>query len=272
MAEVKVNPEVKEESQEHIDAMVDKTEGKSTEPTGDGGEETLLAGKYKSEEDLAKGVLEALKKSNEGKSMEDIYKDLEKGIHNPTKEPESLELEEDVDGEDSKPEITDREDDALQKYFEKYQQNNLTEDDYNKLSEKGFSKNFVDRYMKGMQSEVTEYQEKLYEVTDGAEGYNEMAEWAKANLDQAEKKAFNNILNSGDLHSTRFAIEALYNRYKNVNPNEPNLLKGNKPSSSSSDMFESRQQLMDAISDSRYAKDPAYRKKVEQKLERSNIF
>ena len=76
-----VEPEVQEESQEHIDEMVAKAEGKEpkqeVQNSAEGGkEEQLLAGKYKTEEDLQKGILELLKK-DQGEDLESLYKNLE---------------------------------------------------------------------------------------------------------------------------------------------------------------------------------------------------
>ena len=44
-----------------------------------------------------------------------------------------------------------------------------------------------------------------------------------------------------------------------------------KPPKATGDVFKSQAQVVEAMSDSRYDKDPAYRQEVMEKLERSNI-
>ena len=100
------------------------------------------------------------------------------------------------------------------------------------------------------------------------EGYAEMIAWAKDNLSSEEKDAYNRVVNGRDLDATKMAVQGLQARMSNTA--EPNLVRGKQ--SSTTDKYESMAQVTAAMSDPRYEKDPAYRKEVEQKIARSDVY
>jgi hypothetical protein len=59
-------------------------------------------------------------------------------------------------------------------------------------------------------------------------------------------------------------------RYKDAEGYDGKLLTGNAPRTNA-DVFRSQAELVAAMSDPRYDKDPAYRADIADKLERSNI-
>ena len=67
------------------------------------------------------------------------------------------------------------------------------------------------------------------------------------------------------------AVEWLMSKRESVEGSEPNLVSG-KPQPAMKDEFRSTAQVVKAMKDERYGKDPAYTKEVEQKLARSNVF
>jgi hypothetical protein len=67
-----------------------------------------------------------------------------------------------------------------------------------------------------------------------------------------------------------FAVQALNARYQDSIGYDGEMLTGQAPRNAS-DGFRSQAELVAAMSDPRYDKDPAYRSDVADKLERSNI-
>ncbi len=98
-----------------------------------------------------------------------------------------------------------------------------------------------------------------------------MQYWARDNLTEAEKNAYSNGINSGNLETVKLTVAGLHARYSNAVGSEPNLISG-KAATYSADKFESTAQLEEAMNDPKYKKDPAFRAKVEEKLSRSSIF
>ena len=82
--------------------------------------------------------------------------------------------------------------------------------------------------------------------------------------------SFDNLVNTGDPGSIQLAVDGLLSKYQNENGYEGRMLTG-KPSKQSSDVFRSQAQLVEAMSDPRYDRDPAYRQDVIAKLDRSDL-
>jgi hypothetical protein len=267
------NPALSPENEEMLAALAGEGDDKPAE---------LLAGKYKSVEDLEKAYKELQSKLSRGESL-------------PPKA-EDNNTADDQDGgddeEDDKPAGDAREiygdliggklDDAgidFQDMNVRWQQSGTLEaGDYDQLAEAGFNKDMVDAYLSGLQykaaqdtalsvKEVTSIKESL----GGEAEYNKMIQWAGANLPPEEVEGFNQIINTQPMSAVKMAVAGLHARYTAVEGREPKLI-GGRASKGSSDKFESTAQLVEAMSDPRYSKDPAYQRKIQEKLGRSSIF
>ena len=97
-----------------------------------------------------------------------------------------------------------------------------------------------------------------------------MMQWAQGNLQKGEIEMFDAIMDRGDPLSAFFAVQALAYRYSDVQGKDGEMLTG-KAAKSEGDTFKSQAQVVKAMSDDRYEKDPAYRQAIYDKLERSNI-
>ena len=264
------NPALSPENEEMLAALAGEEEDKPAE---------LLAGKYKSVEDLEKAYKELQTKLSRGESTK------------PEAEDDSTADDQAADDED-KPDGDAREiygdliggklDEAgidFQEMNVRWQQSGTLEaGDYDQLAEAGFNKDMVDAYLSGLQykaaqdtalsvKEVTSIKESL----GGEAEYNKMIQWAGANLPPEEVEGFNQIINTQPMSAVKMAVAGLHARYTAVEGREPRLI-GGRASKGSSDKFESTAQLVEAMSDPRYSKDPAYQRKIQEKLGRSSIF
>lgn len=267
------SPALSPQNEEMLAALAGEGEDKPAE---------LLAGKYKSVEDLEKAYKELQSKLSRGESL-------------PPKA-EDNNTADDQDGgddeEDDKPAGDAREiygdliggklDDAgidFQDMNVRWQQSGTLESgDYDQLAEAGFNRDMVDAYLSGLQykaaqdtalsvKEVASIKESL----GGEAEYNKMIQWAGANLPPEEVEGFNQIINTQPMSAVKMAVAGLHARYTAVEGREPKLI-GGRASKGSSDKFESTAQLVEAMSDPRYSKDPAYQRKIQEKLGRSSIF
>ena len=267
------SPALSAENEEMLAAMA----GEGDQP------DELLAGKYKSVQDLEKAYKELQTKLSRGESVA----------------PES---EDDSSADDSEAESEDEEDDKpagdareiygdliggkleeaqinFQDMNVRWQQTGTLEaGDYEQLAEAGFNRDMVDAYLSGLQYKQT--QDTALSVKEvasikesfGGEGeYSKMIEWAAANLSADEVEGFNQIINTQPMAAVKMAITGLHARYSAVEGREPKLIGGRAPKGST-DKFESTAQLVAAMSDPKYSTDPAYQRKVQEKLSRSSIF
>jgi hypothetical protein len=155
--------------------------------------------------------------------------------------------------------------------FSKYEQEfvstgNLSEESIAEITDKyKLPKQYVQTYIAGLQALASQQTAQGFSLVGGEENYTAMTEWAKVNLSPQEIQAYDSQVTSGNLESAKFAIQALYSRYKAAVGDAPNLISGNTGQPSSNG-FKSRAEITSAMSDPRYAKDPAYRKEVMDKI------
>lgn len=111
---------------------------------------------------------------------------------------------------------------------------------------------------------------ELRGIAGGDEAYQEMIAWAAENLSPKDIQRYDNVIASGDYDAISFAVQALSSKYSEAMGVEGQLFKG-KPASNTRDVFRSQAEVVEAMSDARYDRDPAYRQDVFAKLERSNL-
>lgn len=244
----------------------------------DSKEGELLAGKYKSVEDLEKAYKELQTKLSRGESVDsepeaDGSDDVE-----PEEEDKPAGNARELYGDLIGGKLEEAQIDFQDMNVRWQQTGTLEPGDYEQLAEAGFNRDMVDAYLSGLQykqaqdtalsvKEVASIKESL----GGEAEYNKMIEWAAANLSSDEIEGFNQIINTQPMAAVKMAITGLHARYSAVEGREPKLIGGRAPKGST-DKFESTAQLVAAMSDPKYSTDPAYQRKVQEKLSRSSIF
>ena len=104
----------------------------------------------------------------------------------------------------------------------------------------------------------------------GEEAYTSLVDWAAENMPKNFVDAFDNLVSFGDTDMIKLAVAGLKSAYDDQNGYEGEMLTG-KGAAPNVDVFRSQAEVVQAMSDPRYDRDPAYRQDVFQKLERSNI-
>ena len=143
----------------------------------------------------------------------------------------------------------------------------ISEDDYSKLGEAGFSKQVVDTYLDGLRGVAegdeipTQQIQNIKDSVGGDESYEQMANWCQENLSEQEVKAFDKITETADAPVIQLAVEGLYSRYQNAMGVEPDLVTGS-PAASGPRPFQSSAEVQAAVNDPRYGKDSIYTKRL----------
>ncbi len=211
--------------------------------------EGLLAGKYKNAEDLEKAYLELQGKLGEPK--QEVNEEPPKRVE-----------KEEVEKPDS--DFLDRLwDEANTEYTDETMQ------ELSKMDPKELAQMHL-KYRSENTGVTQQQAEQLKAVAGGEEKYSEMLDWAGKNLDKGEIDMYDSVMTTGNAEAVFFAIQALKYRFDDASGVEGEMLTGKAPSNSGN-QFQSNAQLIEAMNDPKYDKDPAYRKEVMQKLERSNI-
>jgi hypothetical protein len=224
-------------------------------------EEQVYAGKYKSAQELEKAYMELQSKLGEQEKGETEVAE---------KEPED------------KPTLSEGATLITSATDEYYANGNqLTPETLQKFSSMS-SQDLIKAYMEVQQ--LPEYQQaqqtpveisesqvnQIKNAAGGEQAYANIINWAKTNVPAEQINAFDEVVNSGSVQAINLAVAGLKAQYDNANGVEGKMVTGKAPTNSG-DVFRSQQELVAAMNDPRYDRDPAYRQDVIEKLDRSNL-
>jgi len=222
-------------------------------------QEQMLAGKFKDAEELEKAYIELQKKlgANDDETDEGLQREEETA-------------EEEVEVSPAQELITN----ASAEFAETGELSSEMMEQFSAMS----SQELVDAYVQ-MQGQLPVVESPDLTESDvniiknsvgGEESYQNLMGWAADNLDPADVEAFDALVESGNARSIRLAAAGLRAQYEAQNGFEGEMLTGRAPVQQA-DVFRSQSEVVAAMSDPRYDRDPAYRQDVFEKLDRSNI-
>ena len=228
-----------------------------------GDQEQLLAGKYKSAEELEKAYVELQKKLGENKE-----------------ETEQASAEEQPEDKPQLSEGATLITDASKEYFDNG--NKLSPETLAKFSSLS-SQDLIKAYMEVQSTPEFQQQQaappaeittsQINQIKNSAGGekqYANIVNWAKTNLPEDQINAFDEVINTGSVQAIQLAVSGLKAEYDNANGVEGKMVTG-KTAPNNGDVFRSQQELVRAMNDPRYDNDPAYRQDVIEKLDRSDL-
>ena len=223
-------------------------------------EANLLAGKYKNAEELESAYISLQKKL--GETPEDA---AEETTAEAEPEPEAKETEDKPDTDDYA---------FLDQLWTEAQSSEYKPETLEKLSKMdptALANMHLSYRNKNAPKDLSANDVKeLKSLVGGDEGYSNMLKWAHGSLNKAEVDMFDTVMDRGDPLAAFFAVNSLAMRYQDSIGYEGKMLAG-KAAKESTDTYRSQQEVVQAMSDSRYDNDPAYRQDVMKKLERSEL-
>jgi hypothetical protein len=217
----------------------------------------MLAGKFKDAEELEKAYIELQKKLGETSEDEGLQREEETA-------------EEEVEVSPAQELITN----ASAEYAETGKLSAEMKEQFSAMS----SQELVDAYVE-MQGQLptaeapdlTEAETNIIKnEAGGDEGYTNLMQWSSDNLDAADIEAFDSLVDSGNSRLIRLAVAGLKAEMEKAVGFDGEMATGRAPTQTV-DVFRSQSEVVQAMSDPRYDRDPAYRNDVFEKLERSNI-
>jgi len=207
-----------------------------------------LAGKYKNAEEL-----------------ETAYLELQKKLGSPDREEAKEETTEEV--EESPP------DSSLFDRLWEESSGEFSEDTLKELSStkpEDLAKMYLDYRSQNTKVINEETAKQLVNSVGGEKTYTDMMKWAAQNLNESEISMYDSVMESGDPNAAFFAMQAMSYKYNDNVGVDGNLLQG-KASGETTKGFKSQAEVVAAMQDPRYDRDPAYRQEVMAKLEKSNV-
>lgn len=205
-------------------------------------------------------------------AMAEAYNNLESKLGAPKEEVTEEVVAEEAPAEEEVKEVLAEQGVDFNTLASEYAENGeLSEATRAELEKVGFSKDVVDSYIAGQEALAAQLTSSVYEQVGGETQFTSMTEWAGENLSPSEVEAFNDAMDSGNMGQVNLAVSGLQAKYVSAVGKEGARLE-TRTSSTTGDRYESLAQLTSAMSDPRYATDPAYRNQVAAKLDRSPDF
>ena len=227
-------------------------------------EAALYAGKYENAEELEQAYLELQRKlgSSDGENLDD--EDLEQDTLDSTED-------EDLEWSDGAQVIAD----ASEEYYANDGRLSAeTMEEFAKMD----SRDLVNAFVAIQENADPDAQypdisdadlSTVYKSVGGEAEYDKLTDWASDNMDERALDAFNSIVNQGNPTAIQIAVAGMKAEYDNAEGYEGRMLTGK--AAKSTDGFRSQAEVVRAMSDPRYDRDPAYRQDLYEKLERSNV-
>lgn len=225
-------------------------------------QQKMLAGKFEDAEALEKAYIELQKKlgTNETEETDEVRE-----------EDAPRDNEEEVEVSPAQQAVMD----AAAEYYSNEGQ--LSEETMSKLTAMD-SKELVAAYLEAQQNQPAQESADIsdsdtaaiQQIAGGEKGYGELMQWASENLPEPVVAGFDSLIDAGNPIAIQLAVRGLMAEYESQNGMEGELLTG-KPAPSQQDVFRSQAEVVKAMSDPRYDRDPAYRQDVFNKLDRSNL-
>ena len=247
----------------------------------DNSDEILLAGKYKSVDDLKKGIKslgsnlpDFILDEMSSDSLEKYYIDQRKEFSSKNDgdrkhlKDEPKKEEKSDDKKDGEPE-TDAND--LLRNIEQTLKDGkeITPEMYDELNKAGVPDLAIDRFLDGVKSEMVEFTNKVFEQAGGQENFEKIKAWAEQNIPQ---ETMNSIAKM-DYNGMLVAMQGIKAEYEKANPqeNKPTRITGSTNTSNNGSSYRDMSEYMQDVRDKRYGKDKLYTQKVEDKIRRSNF-
>ena len=233
-------------------------------------QDDLLAGKYKDAKELEKAYVELQSKLGEKSNQADEPAgDTEDSTEGKKETEEKEEAKEDTEST-----VLDDLWEQATSGQEKF--NDETLEQLGKMNAGDVAKMHLD-YRKAIEDQAPVKQEltendvkELKNVVGGEKNYDNMIAWANQNLTEQEVNMFDTVMDRGDPLAAFFAVRSLAYRYNDTIGYEGKMLTGNAPKQTG-ETFRSQAEVVKAMSDPRYERDPAYRQDIMKKLERSDV-
>jgi hypothetical protein len=260
-----------DKGQEYADQMIAKGNGET--PTPETKEEKLLAGKFKSTDELEKAYAELQKKLGEqgNKKPEESADDKTKKPVDPTDPNLGIKKPEEKSEDEKKAqEVAEKAGlDWSELNTEFASSGQLADASYEKLEKAGIPRAMVDQFIDGQIAAAQLARAEVHNTVGGEKEYAAIVTWAAENLAPQEIEAFNNIARGRDLAATKMAVAGLKARYDASGASDPNLVLGDKGGGVVG--YKSMTELTKDMKDPRYNSDPSFRAQVEAKVRVSNI-
>lgn len=212
-------------------------------------QEELIAGKFKSQDDLVQA-----------------YEELQKKLGQPREEAEKPTEAEAQDADTEEPKAEEAEGTvSVAKYEQEFAENgSISDTSYAELEKLGFSRSQVDAYIQGQQAYANSVRDQIYGSVGGQEAYSELIGWASENMDPAAIKEYNEAVDAMDQPRIMRSLEYMNLKYGQSTPREARRLEGDSPASGLQP-YSTKNEWQRDMTSRLYGKDAKFTKMVDNR-------
>lgn len=136
-----------------------------------------------------------------------------------------------------------------------------------KLGTHGITDQMVQSYLKGVDADTKDVYQLCYDTAGGKDNWDKMSAWAATGIPAEELNSVNAIIAAGNPADIKVALAGVVAKYNAATVKHGVIVAG--APTTTGDSYESREQMLSDMRNPLYSKDPAFRKKVEEKVFRS---
>ena len=146
----------------------------------------------------------------------------------------------------------------------------LSADTFQKLQDAGYSKAVVDAYIAGMEATAERFERTVHDYVGGKEQFQRLSQFV-ASQGQETVDAFNKVVGTGDLMQIKLALQGFQAQVSQKYGTQGRSImgSGNVPTVSG---YSNKAEMVTAMSDPRYGRDPGYTRSVQDKTMRSTFL
>lgn len=171
--------------------------------------------------------------------------------------------------EDVKTDLTNKgvDFDALSAEYDK--NGALSEDSLKKLEEAGYPKSVVSAYIAGLEATAEKFVNDVVSHVGGVEKYQQIAQFISTS---GQADAFNSLLEKGNLAEIKLALDGIQARMQARTGTTGRSILGGGSSSTNNLGYNSKAEMVKAMSDKRYGRDRSYTMDVQRKVMNSSFI
>lgn len=151
------------------------------------------------------------------------------------------------------------------------QKGELAPESLKALEEVGITKDVVDLYIAGQQALNERIHSDIDSIAGGHEQFEQMKAWSERALSKTEQEAINKVVATGNPEAIKLAFQGVHAKWVAAGENEPTeQIRGATAEPAAGEFYRYRDEMIADMKKPEYKTSEAFRKKVEEKLARSN--
>lgn len=143
----------------------------------------------------------------------------------------------------------------------------LSDETVAELEKAGYPSEVIEGFIESRQALESRFTEAVYDSVGGTKEYNRIVDWASKNLPQKTIDSFNRAIDNNNLEAVSLMLEGMKSKMTSKMGTANKSIHGgtatpvNRPKG-----FANKSEVIEAMSDKRYGRDPEYTRQIEQRM------